>query len=77
MIVEELSSVDSNLIKVGDINVTGHQFDSEREFYVLNLSKPIVNENVYRISMDFTSSLNDDLRGFYRSSYQNEDGEIE
>ena len=73
MIVEELSSVDSNLIKIGNINVTEHQFDKEREFYVINLSKPIVNGNLYRISLDFTSSLNDDLRGFYRSSYKNKD----
>jgi hypothetical protein len=77
VIVEELSPVDSNLVKLGDIAVTEHQFDIEREFYVVHLSKPIVKGNLYRISMDFTSSLNDDLHGFYRSSYQNKDKETE
>ena len=77
MIVEEISTADSNLINLGGINVTKHQFDRDREFYIIHLSKPIVMGNLYRISMDFTSSLNDELHGFYRSSYKNIDGEVE
>ena len=38
MIVEEISTADSNLINLGGINVTKHQFDRDREFYIIHLS---------------------------------------
>ena len=74
VVVEEL---DSNGKKIADISVQGHEYDKDREFYITNLNKAIKKGNKYRISMEFVSSLNDNLKGFYRSNFKNEDGETE
>ena len=60
--------------KLGKITILGHEFDEDREFYIINLDKKIQKGNVYKVSIDFTSELNDELRGFYRSTYKNKDG---
>ena len=73
--MEEFSSPEN--IKLGKIEVVGHGFDIDREFYIIKLSKPIVKGNIYRVSIDFVSGLNDELRGFYRSTYKNEEGDEE
>ena len=59
------------------IGVTGHEFDTKRDFYIIKLEKPIVAGNIYLLYIDFVSKLNDDLKGFYRSTYENEKGEKE
>ncbi len=60
--------------------MSGHEYDLEREFYVIHLENDLV-DNVfitqYIVNMTFTAILNDKLAGFYRSSYQNEAGETE
>ncbi|KAI9561562.1 hypothetical protein GHT06_012521 [Daphnia sinensis] len=40
-----------------------------REIVTIKTATPLTAGNRYKISMDFTSILNDELRGFYRSSY--------
>ena len=75
MYVEELPSLDSNEVKI--IGITDYEFDKDREFYITKLNKPIVKGNYYRISMDFVSRLNDNLKGFYRSHYKNNEGKKE
>ncbi|XP_032798708.2 aminopeptidase N [Daphnia magna] len=40
-----------------------------REIITINLKKPLVVGSTYKISMKFISYLNEDLRGFYRSTY--------
>ena len=72
MLVEEL---DSNGNKLYEIGVLDYEFDNDREFYITKLSKGITKGNQYRISIDFVSALGDNLKGFYRSSFKNEDGE--
>ena len=54
----------------------GHEYDLDRQFYIIHLDKPLKDETIYEISINFTSILNDDLSGFYRSSYI-EDGKFE
>ena len=77
VIVEELSSSDSGAVKVADIGVVEYDFDDDREFYITKIDQPIVKGKTYRISMDFVSALNDNLKGFYRSSFKTKEGETE
>ena len=73
--MEEFSSIDGE--KPRDMEIDDHVFDEEREFYILNLDKSIVKENVYRVSMQFVAKITDNLRGMYRSNYEDENGETE
>jgi aminopeptidase N len=43
---------------------------TEREIITINLKTPLVVGKTYKISMKFVSILNDELRGFYRSTYE-------
>ena len=52
----------SNLVENPDLGVVT----------ILVSNGPLVQGSFYRISMKFTSYLNDELRGFYRSSYVDE-----
>ena len=58
-----------------EIYPTGHEYDLDRQFYVIHLDKSLKNGTIYEVSINFTSILNDDLSGFYRSSYM-ENGEL-
>lgn len=40
-----------------------------REIVTIKTAAQLTAGNRYKISMDFTSILNDEMRGFYRSSY--------
>ena len=60
--------------------MSGHEYDLEREFYVIHLETEMLDTDFvyqYVVTIKFTAILNDVLAGFYRSSYQNEDGETE
>jgi aminopeptidase N len=43
---------------------------TEREIITINLKTSLVDGKTYKISMKFVSILNDELRGFYRSTYE-------
>eukprot|EP00095_Tigriopus_kingsejongensis_P012300 maker-scaffold692_size110616-snap-gene-0.19 protein:Tk12300 transcript:maker-scaffold692_size110616-snap-gene-0.19-mRNA-1 annotation:"aminopeptidase n" len=58
-----------------DIQITGHKYDKEREFYIIELGHDLVPGTNYTMSVHFVADLADGLNGFYRSTYQNEDGE--
>ena len=49
--------------------VTGHGYDAAREFYIIYLNKELTPGSTIRVSIDFLANLNDNLSGFYRSSY--------
>ena len=51
--------------------ITGRWDEQEtREMYTVQVSPPDMDVGgIYEIFMSFTSMLNDELRGFYRSSY--------
>ena len=60
--------------------ITGFEYDLEREFFVIHVKDSLFEEGsklYHLVNMTFTSFLNDELRGFYRSSYVNEEGETE
>merc|ERR1719412_1905501 len=48
--------------------VTGHGYDSARQFYIIQLGSSLPVGQL-SLSIDFTGNLNDDLAGFYRSRY--------
>jgi aminopeptidase N len=43
---------------------------TEREIITINLKTALTVGKKYKISMKFVSILNDELRGFYRSTYE-------
>ena len=52
---------------------TGISFDKERETATISFDSPIP-AGTAQLGVDFTGELNDKLRGFYRSSYTDVDG---
>ena len=55
------------------VDIVGHGYDEERQFYIIQLAEAPVASKL-KVSIFFTGVLNDELAGFYRSSYT-EDGE--
>lgn len=68
-ISSEVSALNGSLA-VGKIEVIGYANDSEREFYIINLKEQLKKGEQYVVLMKYTGVLNDDLHGFYRSSYK-------
>ena len=62
-----------NLVSLTDstndkpIEVLGHAYDQDREFYIIKAD--IEANHEYSIEINYQANLNDDLAGFYRSSY--------
>jgi hypothetical protein len=50
------------------LTVTGHGYDSARQFYTIHLDKPVSAGNIV-ISVTYQAVLNNLLSGFYRSEY--------
>lgn len=50
--------------------------DLKRDFVTVTLEKGNLNATMknLKLSLDYKGTLNDELRGFYRSSYQNKEG---
>jgi len=55
------------------VDIVGHSYDEERQFYIIQLAEAPASSKL-QVSIFFTGVLNDELAGFYRSSYT-EDGE--
>ncbi|KFM56599.1 Aminopeptidase N, partial [Stegodyphus mimosarum] len=49
--------------------------DLERQFYILHLKGKLRTGQSYEVYMEFLGCLNDQLAGFYRSSYKDEEGQ--
>ncbi|XP_071539736.1 aminopeptidase N-like isoform X8 [Panulirus ornatus] len=56
------------------IGITQNLYDNERQFYIALLETELVEGKQYVLSMQFTGYLNDQLKGFYRSTYKDQDG---
>ncbi|XP_059096600.1 puromycin-sensitive aminopeptidase-like protein [Tigriopus californicus] len=54
--------------------IIGFSYDSARDFIILNLDKSILTGEEVNVHMKFLGNLNDDLSGFYRSSYSDSRG---
>ncbi|CAH0554039.1 unnamed protein product [Brassicogethes aeneus] len=62
--VRDVSSNDHKQIKIKKVD-----FDVDNDFIVINLSQPLVEDHSYLVEIKFNGTLNDELAGFYRSSY--------
>ncbi|XP_068228252.1 aminopeptidase N-like [Palaemon carinicauda] len=58
-----------------EIPITGQYFDPERQFYIAELGSELESKKNYSIYMEYEAYLSDELRGMYRSTYQNDLGE--
>ena len=58
-----------NLVNVEDREVVGHGYDDKREFYIIHVDKELTVDHKFKVSISFLANLNDNLSGFYRSSY--------
>lgn len=73
-------TVDSDSIRLTDarsgdvLPVSSTSEDEEKQFYVLHPKDNLVQGKTYEVYMEFVGSLNDQLAGFYRSSYTDADG---
>ena len=64
-------------ISGGDLNGTGLAgivYDTEHERAVLTLAEPVA-RGPARLNLSFTGTLNDQLRGFYRSAFTDDSGD--
>ncbi|XP_053692527.1 aminopeptidase N-like [Sabethes cyaneus] len=50
--------------------------DDEKEFLVINTKATLLRNSNYRLVVDFSGDLRDDMLGFYRSSYVNAEGSV-
>lgn len=56
------------------IPISRTEDDTSKDFFVVHLGQKLLEGENYTLSLDFEGYLNDQLKGFYRSSYQAEDG---
>lgn len=52
-----------------DILVTRFQNLENQEMVKISIENALIGGESYKVSMDFTAILNNELRGFYRSTY--------
>lgn len=52
------------------IRIEKHAYDLDRKFYIAHLSQSLTPGRKYKITINFVASLNDNLKGFYRSVYK-------
>ncbi|XP_065349190.1 aminopeptidase Ey-like [Cloeon dipterum] len=57
-------------VRVGDKEIIGHEFDTRNEFYIINLKEELKSGSKYLIEIPFKGYLTTNLKGYYRSSYQ-------
>ncbi|XP_037798554.1 aminopeptidase 2-like [Penaeus monodon] len=56
------------------IGIKRQEYDYRRHFYMAHLEEELQKGKKYVLAMEFLGYLNDQLRGFYRSTYKNADG---
>jgi aminopeptidase N len=54
------------------LKIEGIGYDEEKTWFIIYLEEPLLAGENITLSMDFLGDLNDDLTGFYRSDYINE-----
>ncbi|KAK7027938.1 hypothetical protein SK128_026273 [Halocaridina rubra] len=57
-----------------ELAIKKQEYDPKKAFYTATLEKPLAEGKIYSISMHFQGYLNDKLKGFYRSSYRDSEG---
>ncbi|XP_063596362.1 aminopeptidase N-like isoform X2 [Penaeus indicus] len=71
---ETIKLAPSDQVQGPGVGITKHSYDNERQFYIAELGEDLVVGEKYVLSMEFEGYLNDQLHGFYRSTYKAEDG---
>ena len=56
------------------VTINSQTYDPESNFYIAHLDENLEAGTNYVLSMDFEGYLNDQLAGFYRSTYTAPDG---
>ncbi|XP_069977545.1 aminopeptidase N-like [Penaeus vannamei] len=56
------------------VGIKRHHYDPVRQFYVAHMDEELIKGERYTLQMEFLGYLNDQLRGFYRSTYRDDDG---
>ena len=57
-----------------ELSMDGHYLDPERDFLVVKMRKPLSAGSNYTLGIEFVSKLSEELSGFYRSTYTDDDG---
>lgn len=57
-----------------DIPIFKQEYEHKRHFYTIHLNENLKPGKLYKISLHYTGYLNRNLKGFYRSSYIDDDG---
>ena len=52
-----------------ELKIVGFGYDDPRQFLIIKVSENLVPGQNLEVSIGFLGNLNDDLSGFYRSSY--------
>ncbi len=67
----------SKLVLNGDgaLTITNTEYDTLRDFYIVNLSGDCVQNKQYTLNVEYTGLIRVELNGFYRSSYVASNGE--
>lgn len=58
--------------KSENITIVSSNFDNVTDKYTLKLAQPLVKDEAYVLSFKYTGNLRNDMIGFYRSSYKND-----
>ncbi|KAK7082312.1 hypothetical protein SK128_000906, partial [Halocaridina rubra] len=72
---ETIKLLPSNSLEGPGLGIDRHAYDPVRQFYIAHLARPLERGKKYVLSMNFEGHLNDQLHGFYRSSYEDAKGE--
>ncbi|XP_037790240.1 aminopeptidase N-like [Penaeus monodon] len=73
LLLKVLTSGDVEQRQVG---IKSQHYDPVRQFYVAQMEEELMKGERYTLQMEFLGYLSDQLRGFYRSSYKDNNGEI-
>ncbi|KAK8788791.1 hypothetical protein V5799_021432 [Amblyomma americanum] len=74
--VKDLNVSDVSVSEAAGSRMEHDKYDEDKslQFLVISLKRPLAAGSNYTIRMNFVGSLNDDLAGFYRSSYVDASG---
>lgn len=72
--IDESSIMISDIASQEPIGVMNLMVEDDRQIITIELDSQLMSGRQYKISMNFVAVLNDELRGFYRSTYE-ENGE--
>jgi hypothetical protein len=72
----EIADSDITIYKLKDgeqdkeVDKTGHKFIKEKEFLIIEMKEKLKKDEKYLLIIKFIGKLNENMQGFYRSSYK-------